>query len=809
MQRIPRLFVLAICLLTMPSNSVLAGSGLGTKIDNFLESTCYDCHANGASEGGLDLDASQFRTGSEQSLATWVRVYDRVASGEMPPSDYDQPSPADRDSFLSRLKAPLVDAHVKMKGTRLRRLNRREYQNTLNDMFGTKLDLIGLLPEDGRSHEFDNVGSALSVSMVHLQRYMDAVNLVMETAIAGKSEPPEVTSKKVSYADTREGEQFIGKVWLKRPDGAVVFFRSGGYPSGMLRDANVRETGHYKIRVTGYAFQSEKPITFAVGGTTFQRGAERPTFGYFSFPPGKPTTVEMEAIIKSRYMIEITPYGINDENYELKNGVEGYQGPGLAVLHVELEGPLVDEFPSRGHKLLFNGINRREIEPRNPRDKTRSWYVPKYEIITETPTQDVQRVLHRVATEAFRRPVDDEDLAPFVSLFEDRINKGEKFEQALRTAVTALFCSPEFLYLQESPGALDDYAIASRLSYFLTRTAPGDELLAAAARGSLTRNSNNELAQHTERLLNDPRFERFITDFTDAWLNLRDIEFTMPDRNLFPEFDQFLQYSMLEETRGFVRELIERNAPIRNLVKSDFAMLNNRLAEHYEIPDVIGPEIRKVRLPADSVRGGLLSQASILKVSANGTNTSPVVRGVWVMERILGEPPQPPPPGVPGVEPDIRGASTLRELLDKHRSLPSCNACHAKIDPPGFALESFNPVGTWRDRYRSLGEGDRIDLKVHGRKVHYKLGPEVDASGEFAKGRSFSGFREFRDHLATDERRLARAFTEKLLTFATGREMGFSDREEIERILDHTKSSNYGLRDIIHAVVQSEIFHTK
>jgi hypothetical protein len=278
---------------------------------------------------------------------------------------------------------------------------------------------------------------------------------------------------------------------------------------------------------------------------------------------------------------------------------------------------------------------------------------------------------------------------------------------------------------------------------------------------------------------------------------------------LFPEFEPFLQYSIVEETRAFFRELLNANLPVRNVVKSDFAMLNNRLAEHYEIEGVVGPEIRRVALPADSPRGGILSQASILKVSANGTNTSPVSRGVWVMERILGQVPPPPPVGVAGVEPDTRGAQTLRELLEKHRNLDTCRKCHQIIDPPGFALESFDPVGGWRDRFRGTGDGERVSLEVRGNKVRYQLGREVDASGTLPDGREFSGFQEFRDLLAEQDDLLAQAFATKLLTFATGREMGFSDRVEIERIVSESAAHGHGVRDLIHLVVGSEIFQSK
>ncbi len=775
----------------------------------FLQAHCVDCHGGGATEGGLDLQKLSRDLADPAAFARWERIYDRVNDGEMPPQDAAQPASVERTTFIKALHRDLDAAHRAAKGTVLRRLNRREYENTLNDLFGTNLKLADRLPEDGRSHEFDNVGEALNLSMVQMQRYLECATDVLEQAAQRTTEPPPNKTVNARYADTRGAEQWLGKIWLKREDGAVVFFKQYGYPSGMLREANVQKDGWYRVRVTCYAFQSEEPITFALGATTFARGAEKPTFGYFAAPPGKPAVIEARVWIPARYMIEIMPYGISDRNNEIRqHGVSEYSGPGLAVQSVELEGPLTDEFPSRGHHLVFDGLSRKEIEPRNPADRKKPWYAPKFAIVSSNPPADVTPALVRVASRAFRRPVEPADAQPYVHLFTAQLEHGATFEESLQAAVTAILCSPNFLYLREPAGVLDDFALASRLSYFLSRTAPDDELLAAAAAARLTRDPKTLLAQ-AERLLGHPHAERFVADFTDAWLNLREIDFTTPDGQLFPEFDPFLQWSMVAETRAFFRKLLDDNLSATHIVKSDFAMLNSRLAEHYGIAGVKGPELRPVKLPPESVRGGFLSQASVLKVSANGTNTSPVVRGVWVTQRILGQNPPPPPPGIPGVEPDIRGATTLRELLDKHRKLETCRGCHQAIDPPGFALESFDPIGGWRDRFRSLGGGDRVDLEIDGRKVRYKLGPPVDASGQLAEGRSFAGFREFRELLASNPDVLAEAFVRKLLTFATGREMGFSDREEIDRIVEQARMSGHGMRDLVRLAVTSEIFRRK
>lgn len=779
------------------------------RMKGFLEKHCYDCHDADMKEGGLDLDALDRDLDNPATLAEWVLLHDRVRNGEMPPKKKNAPPADELEGFLSELGASLAGAHVKRRGTVLRRLNRVEYANTLNDLFGTRVDIVPMLPEDGRAHEFENVGAALSISMVQLEKYLSAMDMVLDAAIADAVEPPKPLVVKATYAESREGKQHIGKVWGQNEDGAVVFFKRSGYPTGMLRGANTREAGRYRIRVTGYAHRSDQPITFSLGATTFQRGAEKPTFGYFSMPPGQPTTVETEAWIDSNYMIQIEPHGITDRDNELRKlGAKKYPGPGLAILQVELEGPLIDEFPSRGHRLLFDGVKRVEIPPRNPRDRQRRGYQAKFKIESADPVADATRVLSRVAAKAFRRSVDDGVTAPYVRLFLAETEKGADFETALRTAVSAIFCAPDFLYLRERPGRLDDFALAARLAYFLTRTTPDDRLLAAAAAGRLT-GDGDALRAETERLLADPRSERFITDFTDAWLDLRSIEFTNPDRKLYPEFDEFLKFSMLEETRAFFRQLLRENLGVENVIESDFAMLNSRLAAHYDVPGVTGPEFRKVSLPDGSPRGGLMAHASVLKVSANGTTTSPVLRGVWVLERLLGVAPPPPPPAVPGVEPDIRGAQTIRQLLDKHRSMVSCQGCHQLIDPPGFALEVFDPIGGYRERFRSIGEGDRVDRFVDGRRVNYRLGPAVDAGGELKDGRAFKDFKDFKKLLLDRPRQVTECVTEKLLTFATGREMGFSDRAEIEHLVGELERNGNGLRTLAHLIVGSTIFRSK
>lgn len=722
----------------------------------------------------------------------------------MPPADYKQPSAKSRKDFLDMLGGDLRKRHAARKETVLRRLNRREYQNTLNDVFGTALDLESDLPPDARAGDFSNNGEALGISLVHMEKYLSAADSIIEAAIAKTEKRPPWQVVMANYAETSEGQKFIGKFWDKLDDGAVVFYQRMGYPSGMLRGTEVKPFGRYKVRVTGYAYRSSEPITLRIGGTSFLRGSEKLTHGYASLHPGKSQTVELEAYIPNRYMIELEPWGIGTGSYNIRrDGIKDYKGPGLAILKVELEGPLLEQYPSRGHDLLFDEFQREVVPRRNKWSKE-----DVFRLSADNPVSAARATLHRIAKIVFRRPVDVNELDLYVELFRQEQETGAELESALKTAVSALLCSPDFIYLRENPGWLDDHALATRLSYFLTRSSPDVTLRQSADQGKLTSDPAQLLAE-TNRLLMSELGGRFVEDFCDDWLNLRDIEFTNPDQALFPEFDTYLQFSMLEETRSFVRYLISENMPVVNLVQSEFAMLNDRLAEHYDLPPISGPDLRPIELPVDSIRGGLLSQGAILKVSANGTNTSPVVRGTFVMDRILGQPPQPPPPGIPGVEPDIRGATTLRDLLAKHRNQDDCRACHAKIDPPGFALESFNPIGGFRERFRSLGDGHKVNLEIQGRKVRYLLGPAVDSSGKLPNGLEFADYKQFRKHLAAEPRTLARSLVEKLLTFGTGREMGFSDRQTIEDILDRCAGEQYRVRDLLEQSILSEAFRRK
>jgi hypothetical protein len=486
--------------------------------------------------------------------------------------------------------------------------------------------------------------------------------------------------------------------------------------------------------------------------------------------------------------------------------------PGVAFSWLEVEGPLLDQWPPPGHQLLFADLPMTNLPPvvTTTRKGVKRSRPGGVEVTSANPDRDAPKLIRRFMERAYRHPLRRSEEEPFVGIARRALTNSYSFTEAMIAAYTGVLSSPGFLYFEETPGPLNDRALAERLSYFLWNSSPDDELRVLAKAGKLHRLPT--LSKETERLLDDPRSARFVEAFLDYWLDLRLISGTAPDEELYPDYqlDDLLNESMIGESQGFFTELIRGDLGVTNLVESRFAVLNERLATHYSIPGVQGVALRRVELPPQSVRGGLLTEASILKVTANGTTTSPVKRGVWIMTRILGEPPAPPPPNLPAVDPDIRGATTIREQLARHRNQESCNACHRNIDPAGFALESFDVMGAWRERYRSVGQGEPVPGIGHnGLKYHFSLGPKVDASGELPDGEHFDDVRQLKQCLMKDQEQLARNLVQQLVTYGTGAPIRFSDRPQIGRILAQTRPGGYGVRTLIHQVVQSAMFLNK
>ena len=390
------------------------------------------------------------------------------------------------------------------------------------------------------------------------------------------------------------------------------------------------------------------------------------------------------------------------------------------------------------------------------KSKTTGEPVEAYQVVpAKAPAEHVRDLVDRIGPLAFRRPLQPGEAESYASLAHLAIHDDRPWTEIVRVPLRSILSSPSFLLFDNKPGPLDDHALASRLSYFLWRSMPDAELFDLATAGNLS--NPDILARQVDRMLDDPKSERFVTDFLGQWLELHDINNTTPDKNLYPEYDELLGQALVRETELFFTELLVRDLGVANLIDADFTFLNRRLATHYGIEGIQGQHFRKVQLPSDSVRGGVLTQASILKLTANGTVTSPVKRGNFVLARLLGQPPDPPPPNVGSIEPDTRGTTTIRETLAAHRDIETCNRCHRVIDPPGFALESFDPIGGFRTRYRAtLGGASAAQAFLTGRG--YKSGLPVDPSGVTADGTTFSDISDFKRILQAQTDQVARNF---------------------------------------------------
>ena len=743
----------------------------------FFRAYCADCHSEGTSKGGLDLGTLPADLGDAETLRRWIRVYDRVRSGEMPPPKKARAADPERDAFLKELGAALTRGDLARRKVILRRLNRTEYENTVRDLFGVHADVRDLLPEDATLHGFDTMGEALAASAELVQSYLQAADIVLDAAFGPDKEPKRVSLR---FALLQDCKGHVGDLFRETPDGVALF--SSGYCPSAARTFLAKDEGTYRVRIHARGFQSDRPVTMTVhSGDVIVNRRPFHLVGHYDLPTDRMTVVDFTDRFGKGDTFHPKPFATAN------SAKKDYQGAGIIVGDIEVDGPL-EAWPPPSRAVLLGGADP-----------------------VKGTIEDARACLSRLLPRAFRRPPAPNAAQPFLALVKAALDAGRPYRDALRVGIKGVLVSPEFLFRKEPPaaGGVDDFALATRLAYFLWSTMPDAALLEAASSGSLRTPAG--LRAQTERLLSDPKAAAFTKNFTGQWLRLRDIDFTEPDHKLYPEFDELLKASMVAETRSFFDEILRGDRSVLEFVDSDWAMLNRRLAELYGIPGVEGLEIRRVALPKDSPRGGVLTQGAILKVTANGSNTSPVVRGVWVLDRILGQPSPPPPPGVPSVEPDIRGTTTLREQLAKHRSVPSCAGCHSRIDPPGFALENFDVIGGWRDRYRSLGAGDRVDkyTDVTARvRVAYKLGPAVDASGQLQDGTAFREIREFKKLLLRDKDGLAAGLAGKLLEYALGRAAGFSDRAEIARIVATVRPGNYGFRSLIHEFVQSPTFRT-
>ncbi|NBV85834.1 MAG: DUF1592 domain-containing protein [Verrucomicrobia bacterium] len=726
-----------------------------------------------------------------------------------------------------------------------RRLSRAEYRHTMQDLFGFDGDFDPTIsfPGDEELEGFRNIGSALRTSRHHLEQYFNAADKVLDHAydLADVNGKPEVKQWKDSADSMRDlNDAFgLGVISAEKANGPAYIHLSHGLRNqelifdsklfqSRLGDTGVPHSGWYDVEVEATAanrhhpygkdlmlgdlvkyyqglksyYDDSQPMQLGIGrqvegmkgngwrlippniihstelpdeGYTTVRARiwlDRGTVPYLSWIDGPPKGTRSQFISTKLYKYDPSVPKIAQhvwENLALRAERDKlyrhlYQGPEVRVHYWQISGPVRDDKPHPARLMLFAGIapDEKQIEPAR-----------------------LQAELQGLASRLFRREVNGEDIALFADALQKRLDGMTRYADAARPVFKALLCSTEFLFLTEPESdakTVTPMQLASRLSYFLTAGPPDDTLRSLAAKGLL---DHQAIHDETDRLLDSPRGERFLRLFTEQWLGLNKLGTMPPAKETFPAYHiDRLETAMKEETWRFVAELVRTNQPVTALVDADFTYANAGLARLYDLPKVGGDQLQRVSLPADSQRRGLLGQASVLTVTANGVETSPVKRGVWLLEKLFGTPPSPPPPNVPPIEPDIRGATTIRQQLERHRSVQACADCHAKIDPLGFALESYDPIGHFRTAYPN--------------------GAAIDTTGEY-RGQPISSPADIRHYLIKHPDLLAQNLVHRLLTYALGRPLGFADQPALRRLQADWKAKGLSLRELIHLVTNCEL----
>lgn len=812
----------------------------------FLDKHCVQCHGPNKQKGDLRLDELPLSELTSDQIQHWQDAIDQVTQFDMPPDDdlaLSDEEIAQFESFLTpRIEQAL--ASVSREKTLLRRLNKEQYNNTVRDLFGINISVEGparALPPDEVSHGFDNLGAALTISDLHLDAYLSAADEVVARWVARAEAVPDSfrvevpvpsgTKRTQNYGrgtpHTEESFDLMHSAWTNRR------FKTFTFDARATENRLVPHSGIYRITVDAEAMHTNDP-----GGAEILEKlkldwepdpTQTPQFGFFLRRPSRDITPNIDQRVATFEL---------DHGERKEMTQEVFLPGGLYTLAVNFDtGPRFDpaqtasrlwafqsvggdiatsEFPksnssyandaSKGNTFDSKYAEAMESLKRNTgpseevKDYIASLPLPRirfHSIIIEGPLPDPnaptteylarldaepdfqKKELRRFGRQLFRRPVTDEELAPYLSY------AGENGFQA---ALKALLCSPSFLYFRETTHRLDGHALANRLSYFLWNSMPDDRLFTLAERGEL---SDPEVLKHeANRMLRDEKAQSFLTRFTYQWLGLANMD-DMPAASSYTYYhDFFVRDLFKEETLRFFEHLLKTNAPAADLVHADYSFMNAPLARYYGIDGLTNSEFVRVSLADQPARRGLLGQGSVLTTSANGIDTSPVVRGIWVLEHLLGTPPSPPPPDVEVLEPDTRGTVSIREMYAAHRKDASCNRCHEDIDPLGFALENFDPVGQWRDEYAG--------------------GLKVDAWGQMPDGRKFEDIKGLRKLLDEEQVRLiAHHLLDRFLLSATGREMSVTDQQEIETILNNTQGDGYRLGDLLEATITSQAFLNK
>ncbi len=762
------------------------------EISPILSSFCTDCHGGKKPEADLRLNGA-----FTADQAKWFKVLEAIESGKMPPEDEPQPSEEERKQIADWIRGPLASgflARQKAEGRAgFRRLTRSEYANTITDLLGYTPNVEQDLPPDGKVNGYEKVAAALPLSSQGALAYLD---IAEETVNQIFARPPKNYNPTVR-AQAVESGQSPGQN-LVFDDGKTIVSFNTDVDSGRLKFNGAQTGGIQKIRVSAYGYQTDKPMPFGIYvGRTMAYPQVIRLAAVLEAPPGSPGVMETEVFMRKGEGMRLIPFGLGVP-VPKNSKAAGKKVPGLAVQWVDVTSP---PLPISGEAWLTEDFPPELVDEirANPRAHIPvgiKSYASK--VATEKDFLEIMgKTYSRVAPAFLRRePTTDEKDAALATAKES-IAQDKPLADILRGMTSELLLSPYFLCVIETPGKLDSHALASRLSHFLWNSTPDAELLEIA--GQKKGFTPAILSQQIERLLDDPKSDRFIADFADQWLALNAIDETTPDKKLNPDYNEWTKFSSLAETRLFLKHLLaEPDRPLTELANPAYTFLNSELARLYDLPDPGYPDLRLTKLPPDSPYGGVFTHASVLKVTANGTNTTPVKRGVWLSDRLLGIHIPPPPSDINPIEPDTRGATTLREQLAAHRDSKTCAACHARFDPYGFALESFDVAGKFRENYRFLTpEGKAAE------------GFPVDPSGTTPDGAEFADIRQLRAHLASSPEKLALGLTRHLVTYATGAPPTLLDEPEIQKIVNASAKHNYSFRSLIHLLARSPLFLEK
>jgi mono/diheme cytochrome c family protein len=792
--------------------------------DAFLEKHCISCHGPDKEKGDLRIDqlSRDFKLGADTHH--WAEVIEQVNSGEMPPKKEKRPTQEEIAAFVSSLDARIKEGRAARMAARPAvahyRLSRKEYQNTVYDLLGVRYDPTkpGELNEDTLWHGFERLGSELTLSPSHVDRYYRAAGIVLDRALPRSSVEPRKGRK--TAAELRHGpadsprakgaQAALDRFGIKRPLRLVIY---PGAPNGILPVAfysgwlgqgiGPEQSGLYKVRIQASGIhppggQTPHLSMGTPGANEYPAIADRLIGIDIDAPEDHPEVYEAEVVLEMPTTLRF--------NLEASNEVRGLhfhrlfsdnifthssetlptsparpqlfddKGNGLYSLvlldWIEWEGPFVSE----AEKARREGL------------------LPPDDATPERVAEHLQRFAER----AWRRPVKKEELERYLRSYRTEREAGEKMADAYRVALQGVLTSRHFIYLVEGDKVarerLTEPELASRLSYFLWSSMPDDALFTAAKAGTL---NGDGLRREVDRMLADSKANRFIEDFPRQWLQLHRVGMFPPDRKLYPNYDAWLETSLKAEPLEFFGEMFTGNLPVDDLIKSNWTMANARLCEFYGLPEPKTGGFQRVPLRPEDRRGGLLTMGAVLGLTSDGTRHRPVHRGVWLSEVVLGKTPPPPPANVPAIEPPTPQSpkATLRQKIEAHRNDANCAACHAKIDPLGLAWDNYDAIGQWREREKvAAGVGED---------------PLINASGEMPDGRAFKDANEFKQRLLEDREKLARAFIEHLCTYALRRVMTIDDQDDLNSILAETKKSDFRVRDIVRAVAMSELIQKR